>query len=129
MLQEEVPQPAPPLLAEMISTFTATNMILIVLNLLPVAPLDGARGWRIFRIAELLPSRKSIALRMRARSIQRELEALAKEREGNARGDDAARRGREGHPVQDAEERSFEAELTGGLGGAPFYGAATSTDV
>lgn len=85
-----IPQPAPPFLAEMISTFTATNMILIVLNLLPVAPLDGAAAWRIFRIAEMLPSRKSLALRMRARSIQRELEALAKEHEGDARGDDAA---------------------------------------
>jgi len=52
--------------------------------------LDGATAWRIFRIAELLPSRKSIALRMRARSIRRELEALAKEHEGDARGDDAA---------------------------------------
>jgi stage IV sporulation protein FB len=87
-----IPQPAPPFVTDLISAFTATNMILIVLNLLPVAPLDGATAWRVFRIGDLLPSRKNIALRKRARLIQRELDALAKDHKGEPQ-DDAQKSG------------------------------------
>jgi Zn-dependent protease len=86
-----IPQPAPPFLAQMISAFTVTNVILIVLNLLPIPPLDGATAWKVLRVGDLLASRKEIALRRRARSIQRELDALAREREENEDGRGEAR--------------------------------------
>jgi len=31
------------------STLTATNLLIIVLNLLPMRPFDGAEAWRVFR--------------------------------------------------------------------------------
>jgi Zn-dependent protease len=34
--------------AEVVHVFTTTNLMLIVLNLLPIAPLDGARAWMLF---------------------------------------------------------------------------------
>lgn len=36
-------------LGELVYTLTATNLILIVINLLPIRPLDGAEAWRLFR--------------------------------------------------------------------------------
>jgi len=87
-----IPQPAPPFVADLISAFTATNVVLIVLNLLPIPPLDGATAWRVFRIGGLLPSRKKISLQGQARSIQRELDALA-EKHGGERGGGARESG------------------------------------
>ena len=37
------------LLDGMFDTLITTNLVLIALNLLPVAPLDGALAWRLFR--------------------------------------------------------------------------------
>lgn len=34
---------------ELMYTLTATNLILIVVNLLPIRPLDGAEAWKLFR--------------------------------------------------------------------------------
>jgi hypothetical protein len=51
----------------------------------------------VLRFGDLLASRKNVALRMRARSIQRELDALAKKRGGEeeeAEGDEGAESGR-----------------------------------
>jgi Zn-dependent protease len=76
---DRLPQPAPPFATDLITAFTTTNVILIALNLLPVAPLDGATAWKILRVRDLLPSRKEVDLRRRARAIQRELDALSKE--------------------------------------------------
>jgi hypothetical protein len=35
-------------MAEVVSVFTTTNLHLMFINLIPVAPLDGARAWKIF---------------------------------------------------------------------------------
>lgn len=74
---DRLPRPAPPFFEQLLSACTATNVMLMLLNLLPVPPLDGATAWRIF----LPPSPKKVALRRQARSIQRQLDELAKERE------------------------------------------------
>jgi stage IV sporulation protein FB len=37
------------LLGQLMYTLTATNLILIVINLLPIRPLDGAEAWKLFR--------------------------------------------------------------------------------
>lgn len=36
-------------LGQFMYTLTATNLILIVINLLPIRPLDGAEAWKLFR--------------------------------------------------------------------------------
>lgn len=38
-----------PFLAQLVSMFTGTNVAMMVLNLLPIPPLDGAEAWRLFR--------------------------------------------------------------------------------
>ncbi len=82
-----IPPPVPAFVLDLISAFTATNMILMLVNLLPVAPLDGALAWRLFRLDGLVPSFKQAMLRRKARAIQRELDALAKERRATPDGD------------------------------------------
>jgi Zn-dependent protease len=42
--------------AEVLHVFTTTNVMLIALNLLPIAPLDGARAWMLF--SELARARR-----------------------------------------------------------------------
>lgn len=37
--------------AQILAAFTTTNLWLIGLNLLPIAPLDGAEAWKVFPIA------------------------------------------------------------------------------
>lgn len=37
------------IIGEIMYTLTATNLILIVVNLLPIRPLDGAEAWKLFR--------------------------------------------------------------------------------
>jgi stage IV sporulation protein FB len=37
------------LVGQFMYTVTVTNIILIVINLLPIRPLDGAEAWRLFR--------------------------------------------------------------------------------
>lgn len=39
--------PSTPLFAALADAFTSTNVFLIVLNLLPVPPLDGAEAWKL----------------------------------------------------------------------------------
>jgi len=34
---------------QLMYTLTATNFILIVVNLLPIRPLDGAEAWKLLR--------------------------------------------------------------------------------
>jgi Zn-dependent protease len=63
-----------PLRAEILETLTATNLLIIALNLLPIAPLDGADAWKIVRY--LFVSPKRAALRREAAAIERELAAL-----------------------------------------------------
>jgi Zn-dependent protease len=41
--------PTSPFAAELVSVFTATNLWLLAINLIPVPPLDGADAWTIFR--------------------------------------------------------------------------------
>jgi Zn-dependent protease len=42
--------------AEVLHVFTTTNLMLIVLNLLPIPPLDGARAWML--LSELSRARR-----------------------------------------------------------------------
>ncbi len=41
--------PTSPFAAELVAVFTATNLWLLLINLIPVPPLDGASAWTIFR--------------------------------------------------------------------------------
>jgi stage IV sporulation protein FB len=76
-----LPQPLSPFVLDLVSAFTATNLILMLVNLIPIAPLDGALAWRLFRVGDLGAWRKNAALRAKARAIQRQLDELGKDRE------------------------------------------------
>jgi Zn-dependent protease len=78
LLASLFPRPAPPFVAQMIATFGRTNLLLILLNLLPVKPLDGAEAWRIFWRDGFIFSPRKLALRRQAQSIQRELDEVTK---------------------------------------------------
>lgn len=41
--------PSWPVVAQLISVLTTTNLIIMALNLLPVRPFDGADAWQLFR--------------------------------------------------------------------------------
>lgn len=43
-----LPGPSGPFLAQLISGFTTANLSLMLLNLLPIRPLDGAEAWKLF---------------------------------------------------------------------------------
>jgi membrane-associated protease RseP (regulator of RpoE activity) len=42
---------ASPFARDLVSTFATTNLSLMALNLLPIAPLDGAEAWRLIPMA------------------------------------------------------------------------------
>ena len=67
-----------PFVAQLVSAFTATNVIMVLLNLLPVSPLDGAEAWRVFRVKDLSGEGRSRDRRARMKVIQRELDELEK---------------------------------------------------
>jgi hypothetical protein len=42
--------PTSALTADLVYVFTATNLWLLLINLMPVPPLDGASAWTLFRV-------------------------------------------------------------------------------
>ncbi len=63
-------------------TLVVPNLLLIIINLLPFPPLDGATAWSLFRWDNLhLWGRRSF-FKYRAAAIERDLERLTKEDEG-----------------------------------------------
>ena len=69
-----------PFVDQIVEVFTATNVVMMLLNLLPVRPFDGAEAWRIFRVRNLFPSARERALRKKAAALQREIDELARRR-------------------------------------------------
>jgi len=67
------------LLGQIVQTWTASNVLIMAINLLPIAPLDGAEAWTLFRFRNLrdLWSRgRRSALQRKVRRIELELERL-----------------------------------------------------
>jgi stage IV sporulation protein FB len=62
-----------PFVAQLVSAFTATNVMMMLLNLLPVRPLDGAEAWRLFRVGNLFRGSRNRDRQAQIKAIQREL--------------------------------------------------------
>jgi len=72
--------PLTPFGAQLVEVFTAVNVLMMLLNLLPVRPFDGAEAWQLFRLRNLFPSARERALRAKSAGLQRELDELARGR-------------------------------------------------
>lgn len=70
-----------PFVAQLVSAFTTTNVIMMLLNLLPIHPLDGAEAWRLFRVGDLFRGGRDRDRRARMKAIQRELDEIEKSSE------------------------------------------------
>jgi Zn-dependent protease len=77
--------PSHPLVLQVVQTWTATNVLVIALNLLPVRPFDGAEAWTLFRWRNLRGWGRRASLEARKRKIEQELKRLEK---GDALEDD-----------------------------------------
>jgi Zn-dependent protease len=73
---------------ELLSAFTGTNLMLIVLNLLPIPPLDGAEAWRL--LPQLVARRRGRRVLRGAGTDEAALAAFLKQVSEEAR---RARRG------------------------------------
>jgi Zn-dependent protease len=71
--------PGHPLVVQVVQTWTATNVLVIALNLLPVRPFDGAEAWTLFRWRNVRGWGKRASLEARKRKIEEELKRLEKE--------------------------------------------------
>jgi len=60
------------LVAPLLSVFIGTNVFIMIVNLIPVAPLDGAKAWRIVPILAEWGRETSWAHRLRRRKAARE---------------------------------------------------------
>jgi len=60
--------------AQMVTAFTTTNIWLILINLIPVPPLDGAEAWKLFPL--LWQQSRRRPPRATPPSVERELAAL-----------------------------------------------------
>ncbi len=67
-----------PFVAQLVYALTTTNLIMILLNLLPIHPLDGAEAWRLFRVGSLFREGRDRDKHARMRAIQRELDEIEK---------------------------------------------------
>ncbi len=67
-----------PFLAQLASAFTITNVLMMLLNLLPIHPLDGVEAWRLFRVRDLFRGGRDRGKHARMRAIQRELDEIEK---------------------------------------------------
>jgi len=75
--------PETALASQLAGAFTSTNVWLIAINLIPVAPLDGAEAWKLFRL--LTARRRSRADAARAgKGFAYEREAATLERYSDA---------------------------------------------
>ncbi len=78
LLVKSVDPASYPFIAQLISACTATNVLMMLLNLLPVHPLDGVEAWRLFRIRDLFREGRDRDRQARRRAIQRELDEIEK---------------------------------------------------
>jgi Zn-dependent protease len=71
--------PSEPFFAEMVAAFTWTNVWMMMLNLVPIPPLDGAEAWKLFgllrRRAQARAQERRLALLHQARQELAKLEA------------------------------------------------------
>lgn len=92
--------PPSPTWSEVVGVWTGTNLVLIALNLLPIAPLDGAEAWKVFD-ASLFRRGKSKKRRNdlveQAKKIERELARIRKTSSEEA-ADDAPHSGKRVDP-------------------------------
>jgi len=72
--------PREPLVAQIVQTWTATNVLMIAFNLLPIRGLDGAEAWTLLRWRNLRGAGKRAALEARMRRIEGQLRAIEDER-------------------------------------------------
>ena len=72
LLLETAPPLALVLASPLLHVFIATNILIMVVNLIPVAPLDGAKAWRIVPILAEWAKETSWAQRWRRRKATRE---------------------------------------------------------
>ncbi len=68
-------RPADPFAADVVQVFTQTNLWLILINLLPIPPLDGAEAWGVVQLIGAARARR----RMDATAV-RVAQARAEER-------------------------------------------------
>jgi Zn-dependent protease len=73
-----IPPAGPPFLSQVVYAFTGTNVLLMLLNLIPMQPLDGAEAWRILRFGGLLRAGRERILRARLSTVRRQLDTLEK---------------------------------------------------
>jgi stage IV sporulation protein FB len=74
--------PSHPLVGQVVQTWTATNLLMIALNLLPVRGLDGAEAWTLFRWRNVRALGKRASLEAKRRRVEHELKALEAELRG-----------------------------------------------
>jgi stage IV sporulation protein FB len=67
-------------LSETLLGLHVINFIIIVLNIIPVRPFDGATAWRLFRWKNVRRWGRRGALHVRATATQRELDELEKKK-------------------------------------------------
>jgi hypothetical protein len=59
---------------DIVQTFTVTNVVLILINLIPIPPLDGAEAWKVLRF--LRRDRRPIATALAVHIQSKRLEAI-----------------------------------------------------
>jgi Zn-dependent protease len=75
--------PAPPAVWALLRVLINTNLFLMVFNLIPLAPFDGAKAWRVLPLLREWAARTSWGASLRRRSAARE-RARTKKLEANA---------------------------------------------
>jgi len=80
-----------PFVAQLVSAFTGTNVLLIAFNLLPVRPLDGAEAWELFRPSRIGRFGRTLWLTLKAKRIRRKLDTVAKEKKHRASGQETGK--------------------------------------
>jgi Zn-dependent protease len=65
-----------PLASEVFQVLLVANLVIIGLNLLPIAPFDGAEAWRIFRWDRVVRWPRQLWLRIRFLVVKRKLDRL-----------------------------------------------------
>jgi Zn-dependent protease len=76
-----------PLRAQILDTLTVTNLLLAGLNLIPIAPLDGAEAWKVVRYLVARDGGRRGATRGRREDLLRRAEEIERELEAMRRGD------------------------------------------
>lgn len=73
--------PGPGVVAELLSVLVVANLLMIVLNLLPIPALDGGRAWQVFGL--LRRRRARGRLEQQKEAIRRQLDELERAKRGD----------------------------------------------